>query len=356
MKIGILTSGGDCQALNGAMYGLVKGLYENEENVEIFGIENGYTGLIKGNFKKMSEKDFLNILNVGGTILGSSRQPFKKINDIYEDGKTKVDFMIENYKNRKLDCLVVLGGNGSHKTATLLSEKGLNIITLPKTIDNDIYGTDMTFGYATAIDRATEYIDCIRTTAKSHKRVFIVEVMGNKTGWLTLNAGIAGGADVIVIPEIPYDVEKIKTHINKQIEQGKEDIIIAAAEGIVTKEESKLSKKELKELREKEGNISSAIRLEKQLQGKIEREIRTAIIGHIQRGGNPSAYDRVLSSRLGVAAAELIIKKQYGNMVALEDGKIKPVPLKSIAGKKKIIDKESQIIRQAENLGIGFGR
>lgn len=355
VKVGILTSGGDCQALNGAMYGLVKGLcHMSKEQVELFGILDGYTGLIEGKYKKMKTQEFEDILNVGGTILGSSRQPFKFIQEPDDKGRNKVKSMVDNYKKMQLDCLVVLGGNGSHKTANLLSENGLNIITLPKTIDNDIYGTDMTFGYASAIDIAAKYIDDIRTTARSHKRIFVVEIMGNKAGWLTLNAGIASGCDVIIIPEIPYDVDKIVKFVNKKIENGKKEIIIAVAEGVKTKEESKLSKKEWKAIRERSTETSS-IRLENQLKDKVHREVRSTVIGHIQRGGNPSAYDRILSSTLGVKAAELIVKKDYGKVTVLRNGKIKDVPLKEIAGKKKVVENKDEIIVQAKALGICFG-
>ena len=218
IKVGILTSGGDCQGLNGAMYGLVKGLTEtNKDKVEIYGILDGYTGLINGDYKKMKPEEFENILNLGGSILGNSRQPFKKINEPDEKGRNKVEAMISNYKKMELDCLVVLGGNGSHKTANLLSEKGLNIVTFPKTIDNDINGTDMTFGFQSAIDIATRTLDELHTTAKSHGRIMIAEIMGNKAGWLTLYSGIAGKADVILIPEIPYNIEKISLKMAESI-------------------------------------------------------------------------------------------------------------------------------------------
>ena len=206
----MLTSGGDCQALNAAMRGVALSLYEMYNgNLEIYGFLEGYKGLMRGNYKKMKRGDFEDILNLGGTILGTSRQPFKKMHEPDEDGRDKVKAMISNYKAMKLDCLVILGGNGTHKTASLLQEKGINIVTLPKTIDNDIFGTEVSFGFQSAVDIATENIEYIRTTAKSHSRIFIVELMGNKSGWLTLYAGIAGNADVIVIPEIPYDIEKI---------------------------------------------------------------------------------------------------------------------------------------------------
>ena len=209
-RIGMLTSGGDCQALNAAMRGVVKSLINSNEEVEIYGFLEGYKGLIYGNFKMLTGADFAGILTKGGTILGSSRTPFKTIKDPDENGLDKVEAMKQNYYKLRLDVLVILGGNGTHKTANLLREEGLNIITLPKTIDNDLWGTDMTFGFQSAVDIATDCIDCIHTTAASHGRIFIVEVMGHKVGYLTLNAGMAGGADIILIPEIPYDIDKVR--------------------------------------------------------------------------------------------------------------------------------------------------
>ena len=247
MRIGLLTSGGDCQALNAAMRGVVKCLTNGEEDVEIYGFLEGYRGLIYGNFRMLSGSDFSGILTKGGTILGSSRTPFKTITDPDENGLNKVEAMKQNYYKLRLDCLVILGGNGTHKTANLLRQEGLNIVTLPKTIDNDLWGTDMTFGFQSAVNIATECIDCIHTTAASHGRVFIVEVMGHKVGWLTLNAGMAGGADIILIPEIPYDIDKVVAAINDRHKKGSKFTILAVAEGAISKEDAKLSKKEYKE-------------------------------------------------------------------------------------------------------------
>ena len=193
-RVGLLTSGGDCQALNATMRGVVKGLSSNVDELEVYGFMNGYKGLIYGDYRLLTSRDFSGILTKGGTILGSSRQPFKLMREPDEKGLDKVAAMKQNYYKLRLDCLVILGGNGTQKTANLLREEGLNIIHLPKTIDNDIWGTDMTFGFYSAVNIATEAIDCIHTTAASHNRVFIVEVMGHKVGWLTLYAGIAGGA------------------------------------------------------------------------------------------------------------------------------------------------------------------
>ena len=356
IKVGILTSGGDCQGLNGAMYGLVKGLTEtNKDKVEIYGILDGYTGLINGDYRKMKPEEFENILNLGGSILGNSRQPFKKINEPDEKGRNKVEAMISNYKKMELDCLVVLGGNGSHKTANLLSEKGLNIVTLPKTIDNDINGTDMTFGFQSAIDIATRTLDELHTTAKSHGRIMIAEIMGNKAGWLTLYSGIAGKADVILIPEIPYNIEKISQYIKDKLKNGRKHIILAVAEGIISQEETKLSKKELKAKRKANPYPSISYQIGKEIEERTGQEVRITVPGHMQRGGEPCPYDRVISSRLGAAAARLIIKEKYGYMVGFKDGEIVPVPLGEVAGKLKMVDPDSSIIKEAKGLGICFG-
>ena len=247
LRVGFLTSGGDCQALNATMRGVAKGLYELFDEVEIYGFLEGYKGLMRENYIKMKPVDFSGIITKGGTILGSSRQPFKLMGEPTEDGIDKVKAMKATYKKLKLDCLCVLGGNGSQKTANLLSEEGLNVIGLPKTIDNDLWGTDMTFGFQSAVDVATQTIDCIHTTAASHNRIFIVEVMGHKVGWITLHAGIAGGADVILIPEIPYDIEKVYEAIDKRTKNKKGFTILAVAEGAISKEVAELPKKKRKE-------------------------------------------------------------------------------------------------------------
>ena len=356
MKIGFLTSGGDCQALNAAMRGTAKYLYESKKDkVEFFGFIDGYKGLIRGDYKKLKINDFENILNLGGTILGNSRTPFKLINEPDEEGRDKVKSMIDTYKKIGLDCLVVAGGNGSHKTANLLFEKGLNVVTLPKTIDNDLEGIDISFGFQSAIDVATEYIDKLHSTAKSHSRVFVVEVMGHKTGWLTLHSGIASNSDIILIPEIPYNIDTVAKAIEDKTKQGKNYVIIAAAEGIISNEESKLIKKELKKKRKEEGNLSAADRLANELSKLTDKEIRTAVIGHIQRGGNPCAFDRVLATRLGIEAGELIEKGQYGFMATYIGNHITSVSLSEVAGKTKMVKIDDELVVQAKKLGICLG-
>ena len=314
-RIGMLTSGGDCQALNAAMRGVVKGLCSKRNDVEIYGFQDGYKGLIYSNFEMLTAKDFSGILTMGGTILGTSRQPFKLMRVPGPDGIDKVEAMKHTYHKLNLNCLVILGGNGTHKTANLLREEGLNVITLPKTIDNDLWGTDMTFGFQSAVDIATEAIDRIHTTATSHSRVFIVEVMGHKVGWVTLHAGIAGGADIILLPEIPYDVDNVVRAIKSRTEAGKHFTIIAVAEGAITKEDAALPKKKLKEKQEKKGYPSVAYELAEKIQNRMDQEVRITVPGHTQRGGSPCPYDRVLATRLGAAAADLILKEDYGYMV-----------------------------------------
>ena len=355
LRIGILTSGGDCQALNAAMRGVIKGLSVKRNDLEIYGFRDGYKGLIYDIADRMTPDDFSGILNRGGTILGTSRQPFKKMRIPDENGLDKVKAMKNNYRKYKLDCLVVLGGNGTHKTANMLREEGLNVVTLPKTIDNDLWGTEMTFGFQSAVDIATDTIDRIHTTATSHSRVFIVEVMGHKVGWVTLHAGIAGGADIILLPEIPYDVDNVVRAIKSRTEAGKHFTIIAVAEGAITKEDAALPKKKLKEKQEKKGYPSVAYELAEKIQNRMDQEVRITVPGHTQRGGSPCPYDRVLSTRLGSEAAQLILDKQYGYMVGMVNGKVKKIPLGECAGKLKTVDPNAQEVLQAKRMGISFG-
>jgi 6-phosphofructokinase 1 len=354
-RIGLLTSGGDCQALNATMRGVVKGLSSNLSDLEVYGFADGYKGLIYGDYRLLTSVDFSGILTKGGTILGTSRQPFKLMRTPDENGLDKVEAMKQNYYKLRLDCLVILGGNGTQKTANLLREEGLNIIHLPKTIDNDIFGTDMTFGFQSAVNIATDAIDCIHTTAASHNRVFLVEVMGHKVGWLTLYAGIAGGADIILLPEIPYDIKKVIGAIEHRAAAGKGFTILAVAEGAISKEDAKLSKKELKEKMKNYKYPSVSYELADQILKKTGIEVRITVPGHTQRGGTPCPYDRVLSTRLGAEAAKLIINNDYGYMVVIINNKVKKVPLGEVAGKLKVVDPDDQVVKEAKMIGISFG-
>jgi len=352
-RIGILTSGGDCPGLNAAIRGVARAAYEMFD-AEIVGIHDGYRGLIEGDYSEMSRSQFSGILTLGGTILGTNRTPFRDMRKIGDDNVDKVAAMKKTYKNLKLDCLVTLGGNGTHKTANLLAEEGLNIIGLPKTIDNDIYGTDFTFGFHTANDIATEVIDRVHTTAASHGRVLVVEIMGNKAGWLTLYSGVAGGADVILIPEIPYNIDKVAEVVQRRAESNKGFTIIAVAEGAMDLEEAKMKKKD-REIRRADTHFSSSYYVAKLLEQKVGVEARNVVPGHIQRGGTPSAYDRVLSTEFGVHAAELIRDGIFGVTVALRGNDITHNPLKFVAGVAKPVPPDHHMVTTAKNIGIVFG-
>ena len=356
LRIGLLTSGGDCQALNATMRGIVKTiLNRSKEPVEIYGFEDGYRGLIYGNFRVMSPADFSGILTRGGTILGTSRTPFKLLDTPGADGVEKVPAMVHTYHKLKLDCLFMLGGNGSTKTANRLRQEGLNVIALPKTIDNDTWGTDMTFGFTSATEIATRCIDDIHTTASSHGRVFVIEIMGHKVGWIPLYAGVAGGADVILIPEIPYDIEVVKKAIEARVENGGRFAIVVVAEGAISKQDAKLSKKEYKAKVAARTSPSIAYDLAREIEEATGRETRVAIPGHTQRGGIPDAQDRIFATQCGVEAARGCLEGQYGYMIAQREGKMVRVPLEDVAGKLKYVDPESDLVREAKLLGISFG-
>ena len=353
-RIGILTSGGDCPGLNAAIRGVARAAYETFD-AEIIGVMDGYRGLIEGEYRLMSKPDFSGILTLGGTILGTSRRPFREMRVIGDDNVDKVAAMKKTYENLKLDCLVTLGGNGTHKTANLLSQEGLNVIGLPKTIDNDIYGTDFTFGFHTAVEIATDVIDRLHTTAASHGRCMVVEIMGNKAGWLTLYSGMAGGADAILLPEIPYDLDKVAKMVETRAKNNKAFSIIAVAEGAMDEKEAKMKRKEREAVRKEQGFHGIADRIARQLTELVGVEARAVVPGHIQRGGSPCAYDRVLSTQFGVHAADLIKKGKYGVSVALVGNEVTHNKLSDIAGVAKPVPKDHQMVELARNIGISFG-
>ena len=355
-RVGILTSGGDCPGLNATIRGAAKALYQRfGDNVEIVGIANGYDGLIKGDWRLMQSYEFSGILTRGGTILGTKRTPFKLMKVVEDDQVDKVAAMRKTYKDAKLDCLLCLGGNGTHKTANLLSEEGLNIIGLPKTIDNDIYGTDVTFGFHTAVDIATEVIDRIHTTASSHRRCMVVEIMGNKVGWLTLYAGLAGGADIILIPEMPYSIDNVCAAIQKRNEAGKTFSILAVAEGAYDTAEAVMKKKDRAAKRAEAGEVTATNRIAKQIEQMTGFETRVCVPGHMQRGGSPSAYDRVLATQFGVQAAKLVEADHYGVGVAMKNNIVCENPLAEIAGKTKFVPEDCEMLNVARRMGISLG-
>jgi 6-phosphofructokinase len=354
-RIGILTSGGDCPGLNAAIRGVAKAAYEGMEGLEIIGIAGGYSGLIKGEYRTMAPEDFSGILTVGGTILGTVRTPFKNMRKIEKDNLDKLACMVKHYEKMKIDCLCTLGGAGTHKTANLLVKKGLNIIGLPKTIDNDIWKTDVTFGFHTAVDIATEVIDRLHSTASSHGRVMVVEIMGNKAGWLTLYAGIAGGADVILLPELPYNPKVVAAAVSRRAKRGKRFSIIAIAEGAVRKDEIDLKCSGLRARYAQEEYMTASARLAAEITASTGIESRLVVPGHIQRGGSPSAYDRILATKFGVHAAELIYEKKYGYTVAMINNQLTKNRISDVAGRTKLVQPDSSMVRIARNMGICFG-
>lgn len=355
-RIGILTSGGDCPGLNATIRGVAKALYQRMgDDVEIIGISNGYFGLINGDWRVMQPHEFSGILTVGGTILGTKRTPFKMMRVVEGDEVDKVSAMKKNYKEMQLDCLLCLGGNGTHKTANLLSEEGLNIIGLPKTIDNDIYGTDVTFGFHSAVDIATEAIDRVHTTAGSHSRCMVVELMGNKAGWLTLYAGMAGGADIILIPEMPYTIENVCAAIEERAKQGKSFSILAVAEGVYDAKEARMKRKERMAKRAEEGYTTATNRIAKDIERMTGFETRVCVPGHTQRGGSPSPYDRVLATQFGAHAAKMVEDENYGITVAMKNNHVGENRLKDIAGKSRLVPETHGMLEVARRMGICLG-
>lgn len=355
-RVGILTSGGDCPGLNATIRGVAKALYTRMGNdVEIIGVANGYHGLINGDWREMQPSEFSGILTVGGTILGTKRTPFKMMRVVGEDNVDKVAAMKKTYRDARLDCLLCLGGNGTHKTANLLAQEGLNIIGLPKTIDNDIYGTDVTFGFHTAVDIATEVIDRIHTTAGSHSRVMVIEIMGNKAGWLTLYSGVAGGADIILLPELPYEIENVINAVQRRAADGKNFSIVAVAEGALDAEEAQMKKKERAAKRAEAGEVTPTARIARQIQQATGFESRICVPGHMQRGGSPSAYDRVLATQFGTYAAMLVADEHYGVTVAMRNNRVTENPLSEIAGKSHLVPEGCDMLQVARRMGISLG-
>lgn len=338
-RIGILTAGGDCPGLNAAIRGVGKTAIV-KYGMKVIGISDGFTGLIHKEYKELTEHDLSGILTLGGTILGTSREkPFKGIGK----GKNEISKPVlikEHYEQMGLDCLICIGGNGTLKTAHLLAEEGLNVVGIPKTIDNDVWGTDVTFGFDSAVNIATEAIDRLHSTANSHKRIMIIELMGHHAGWIALYSGIAGGGDVILIPEIEYKDEKIAEYLLQRVHNNKPYSIVVVAEGIKTGGKDK----------------SAAQHISKVIGELTGLETRETVLGYIQRGGTPSPMDRVLATRYGTAAADMIANRDYGKMVALKDNNIVSVPLADVSGKLKLVEPDDALVHQALNMGTSFGR
>ncbi|MBU1690393.1 MAG: 6-phosphofructokinase [Gammaproteobacteria bacterium] len=366
--IGILTSGGDSPGLNAAIRGVGKAAL-NHYGMQIIGFRDGFRGLMENRVMRLDGGELSDILTRGGTILGTSRD---KPHRMPVGGKLldMTDVIVGNYQDNHLDALVCLGGGGTMKNALRLKEKGLNVITLPKTIDNDVAMTDITFGFDTALGIATDAIDRLHSTAHSHHRIIVVEIMGHRAGWLALGAGIAGGADVILIPEIPYDVASVAEAIRERSRRGKSFSIVAVAEGAISKQEhadlltaqkKKASPKQKTGKKAEAENLPEAlyaektVRLAKQLELLTGLESRITILGHLQRGGIPSAADRLLATRLGTACADLIHEGHYGVMVAAKGDGTKAVKLEEVAGKVKIVPPDHPWVLSARHVGTNMG-
>ena len=352
---GILTSGGDAPGLNAAIRGVARAAMD-VYGIKVIGIEHGYRGLMEGRSRVLGPQEFSGILATGGTILGTSREkPFKDKNWCAENGgPCAVEAIKETYRNLGLDCLVVLGGNGTNTTGALLAKEGLNVIGLPKTIDNDIVETDATFGFYTALSVATDGIDRLHSTASSHNRVMVIEVMGHKAGWLALYAGVAGGGDVILIPEIPYRIERIAAHLHERSRAGKTFSIVVVAEGALSAEEALLDRKAFKKARERM-SLSIGYRVANEIEESTGIESRVTVLGYLQRGGTPCAYDRVLASQFGTAAAAMLARGEYGKMVALQNEKIVSVPLDLVAGRIKQVPIDHRMLGTARDVGTCMG-
>jgi 6-phosphofructokinase 1 len=351
--IGILTSGGDCPGLNAAIRAVGKATRDTYGN-QIIGFRDGFRGLVENRIVRLGNPALSGILTLGGTILGTSRDKPHKM-PVGSRTMNMLDVAVDNYRKHHLDVLVVLGGNGTQKNAYKLMKRGLDIITLPKTIDNDVWGTDVTFGFDTAMSIAAEAIDRLHTTAESHHRVIVVEIMGHKTGWLALGAGTAGGADVILIPEIPYDIESVADAVLRRSRAGKRFSIIAMAEGALSIEERAIMENGKKKERKALEAESASARLARQLQEITGLEARVTALGHLQRGGTPTATDRLLATRLGTACAELIEEGESGVMVAIKRNKCKPVSLKKVAGRLKTVKPDHAWVHSARLVGTSFG-
>jgi len=369
-RVGILTAGGDSPGINAAIRGVGKAAI-GHYGMELFGFRDGFRGLVDDRRLRLDKKTLSGILTVGGTILGTSRDKPHRMK-VEGHARDMTDVIARNYKKLGLDALVCIGGGGTQKNALRLSEKGLNIVTLPKTIDNDVAMTDASFGFATALDIATEAIDRLHSTAHSHHRIVVAEIMGHRAGWLALGAGLAGGADVVLIPEIPYDVEKIAAAIRRRSHHSTNFSIVAVAEGAMSEEdepafraaeqrklsarnqkERAIARQELAGLEAK--HAGNTWRLAKQLEQLTRLESRVTILGYVQRGGTPSPADRLLATRLGTACADLIREGVFGVMVAARGEDSEPVPLEKVAGKRKTVPLDHPWVESARRVGTCLG-
>ncbi len=369
-QIGVLTSGGDAPGLNAAIRGVAKAGQESFE-MHFLGFRDGFRGVVQDRTMPLEGAMLSGILTRGGTILGTSRDKPHKM-PIGGQTLNMIDAVVETYQRHHLDALVCIGGGGTQKNALRLQQAGLNIITMPKTIDNDVFGTDISFGFDTALGIATDAIDRLHSTAMSHGRIIVVEIMGHRAGWLALGAGLAGGADVILIPEIAYDLKKVARAILDRHQAGKHFSIVAVAEGAISREQAGTIKKLVRAKKEAGSrsakqrassqlvafhnkHVSHTVDLTRELERLTGLESRLTILGHLQRGGTPSAADRLLATRLGTACAEFLHRGTTGVMVAARGSGAEPMPLEKVAGKKNLVPSDHAWLRSARHVGTCLG-
>ncbi len=371
--IGILTAGGDSPGLNAAIRAIGKSAFDTGR-MEVVGFKDGFRGLMENRVMRLDRAMLSSILTLGGTILGTSRDKPHKM-PVGGELMDMTEVICDNYYKHRLDALVCIGGGGTQKNAFRLAERGLNILTLPKTIDNDVYGTDVTFGFDTAMEIATEAIDRLHSTAHSHHRIIVIEVMGHNAGWLALGAGIASGADVVLIPEIPYNTGIVADAIRQRQQRGNNFSIVVIAEGALSIDDKKVVDKlaSRKEQAKQSGDskarkkaqdaylsftkkrLTHTLQLSQQLEEMTGLESRLTILGHLQRGGTPSATDRVLATRLGSSCVKYIEEGNFGNMIALRGDSTVLVPLQDVVGKRKVVPLDHNWLESARSVGTCLG-
>jgi len=354
-KIGVLTGGGDCPGLNAVIRAIVKTAI-NIYGYDVIGFKDGFEGLIFNHFKKLTLSDVSGLLDKGGTILGTTNSfnPFKMLVD-HDGEKQERDMsgrMLDTLKLHEIDCLIVIGGNNTIRTAHKLTELGVKVIAVPKTIENDIPETDMSFGFMTAVNTATFALDKLHSTAESHHRVMILEVMGRNAGWVALESGIAGGADIILIPEIPYDIHSVARSILKRKMSGKGFSIICVSEGCKPIDSAQAQDEECRE-EFKHNGVGN--RISKELEKLTQLEARVTVLGYLQRGGEPSPFDRILTTRLGVEAVNLAAQGQYNKMAGILNQQLSPIDLSKVVGRSKTVPVDGELVRIARNMGVSFG-
>ena len=357
-RIGVLTGGGDCPGLNAVLRAIVK-TADNDYDMDVIGFLDGYEGLIENRYRELSNKDVSGILTQGGTILGTSNQadPFnfpvlQGEEYVYLDRSSQA---VRNFEKLGLDALVAIGGDGTMAASARMMEKGLQVVGVPKTIDNDLWGTDITFGYDSAMTTATEAIDKIHTTAQSHHRVMIVEVMGRYAGWLAIGSGVAGGGDIILLPEYPYDIEAVTGAIKTRNAAGKRFSIVVVGEGARAQGGDMVVERQVETSPDKVrlGGVSRQVAA--QIEGLTNIECRVTILGHLLRGGSPTPYDRILATRYGSEAVHRVARDELGCMVAMKGNDVVSIPIKDVAGKLRTVTPDHALVRAAHSLGISLG-